>query len=66
MDADYSAPCAIAIGSEKDGLSSIIMNASDEKIRIPMKGTADSLNASVSAGIVLYEAASRLVSRELQ
>ncbi|MEK7097408.1 MAG: RNA methyltransferase [Patescibacteria group bacterium] len=54
--ADYSGPSAILIGTEHDGLSEKWIEAADEKIKIPMKGQIDSLNASVSLAIVLFEA----------
>jgi len=47
---------AIAIGTEATGLSEIWRRAADAHIRIPMKGRLDSLNASASAAILLYEA----------
>ncbi len=47
---------AIAIGTEDTGLSEIWRRAADAHIRIPMKGRLDSLNASASAAILLYEA----------
>jgi TrmH family RNA methyltransferase len=52
----YQGATAIAIGTEHDGLSEFWTNNSDANIKIPMKGTIDSLNASVSAAIILYEA----------
>lgn len=47
---------AIVIGTESTGLSPIWRKAADKHIRIPMAGIADSLNASVSAAILLFEA----------
>lgn len=55
-DADLSLPAAIAVGSEDIGLSGLWMEAADIRVRIPMRGTADSLNASASLAILLYEA----------
>lgn len=55
-NADFSVPCAIVLGSEGDGVSKELLRQCDEKIRIPMAGTTESLNVSVSAGVVLYEA----------
>lgn len=54
--ADYNQPCAIVVGSEAEGLSSVWMENSDSKIAIPMQGEIDSLNVSVSAAVVLFEA----------
>ncbi len=49
-------PCCIVMGSEDKGVQSYISKAADEKFSIPMKGEFDSLNVSVAAGIILYEA----------
>lgn len=46
---------AVAIGSEKDGLSEVWLEQADYKVLIPMVGQVDSLNASVSAGILIYQ-----------
>ena len=46
---------AIVIGNEANGVSEAIQNLADEKIKIPMFGKTESLNASVATGIVLYE-----------
>ena len=45
----------IVIGNEGNGVSKEIQNMADEKIKIPMLGKTESLNASVATGIVLYE-----------
>lgn len=55
-EADLSVPAAIAVGSEDRGLSRLWMESADTRVRIPMMGTADSLNASASLAILLYEA----------
>lgn len=47
---------AIVIGTESTGLTDIWRKAADRHVRIPMLGKLDSLNASVSAAILLYEA----------
>jgi 23S rRNA (guanosine2251-2'-O)-methyltransferase len=52
---DFAVPCAIVLGSEGDGISAEVMRLCDERVMIPMKGETESLNVSVSAGIVLYE-----------
>ncbi len=54
--ADLRGRVAILVGSEEHGLEASILAASDERVRIPMRGRADSLNVSVSAGVLLYEA----------
>ena len=45
----------IVIGNEANGVSEDIQNMADEKAKIPMIGKTESLNASVAAGIVMYE-----------
>ena len=45
----------IVIGNEANGVSQEIQDMADEKAKIPMLGKAESLNASVAAGIVMYE-----------
>ena len=53
---DFSVPTAIIMGSEEDGISPEYLKLYDYKVKIPMNGTIDSLNVSVSAGVILYEA----------
>lgn len=53
---DLTAPTAVVMGSEKKGLSDFWQKNADGKVRIPMKGEADSLNISVSTAVLLYEA----------
>jgi TrmH family RNA methyltransferase len=55
-EADFSKPSAIVLGSEAKGLSSQWVSAAVEHISIPMLGKSDSLNVSVSAAVILYEA----------
>ena len=54
-DEDYKGSVAIVIGSEGFGMSRLVKENCDFLIKIPMKGKITSLNASVSAGIVMYE-----------
>ncbi|MCC5939097.1 MAG: 23S rRNA (guanosine(2251)-2'-O)-methyltransferase RlmB [Lunatimonas sp.] len=54
--ADFSAPTALVMGSEEDGISQDLMSISDEFVKIPMQGRVDSLNVSVATGVVIYEA----------
>jgi len=51
---DYSERMALVIGSEGNGLSRIVRDACDEIISIPMYGHVNSLNASVSFGVLIY------------
>lgn len=53
---DYTMPVAIVLGSEEDGISNEIIRAADYLAKIPMFGEIHSLNVSVSAGVILYEA----------
>lgn len=55
-EADFTIPTALIMGSEEDGISSELMGLSNDFIKIPMKGKIESLNVSVSAGVVIYEA----------
>lgn len=53
---DLTGPIAIVIGSEGNGMSRLTKENCDFLTKIPMLGKITSLNASVSAGIVMYEA----------
>lgn len=55
-DVDFAGPTAIWIGAETSGLSEEAIELADHLVAIPMAGAADSLNASVSAGILVFEA----------
>ena len=55
-DYDMSCATAIVMGTESTGLTDIWREAADAHIRIPMLGRLDSLNVSVSAAILMYEA----------
>lgn len=55
-DTDMTGPTAIVMGTESTGLSDIWRKAASAHIRIPMSGKLDSLNVSVSAAILLFEA----------
>ncbi|OEU86675.1 RNA methyltransferase [Streptomyces abyssalis] len=52
-------PVVVVVGSEGKGLSRLVGETCDVRVRIPMPGGAESLNAGVAAGVVLYEAARR-------
>ena len=55
-DADLRGPVAIVVGSEAEGLGGAWDDPRVEPVRIPMRGAADSLNVSVAAAILVYEA----------
>lgn len=56
-DVDYTARVAIVMGNELHGVSPYAMAHADYRISIPMRGMADSLNVSVAAALILFEAA---------
>ncbi|MDO6774092.1 tRNA (guanosine(18)-2'-O)-methyltransferase TrmH [Shewanella sp. 3_MG-2023] len=53
---DYTRPTAIIMGNERDGVSPEAIEAADQHIIIPMIGMVQSLNVSVAAALVMYEA----------
>ena len=55
-DQNLTGPLAIVIGNEGKGISELVKRNCDFLVKIPMKGKVSSLNASVSTGIVVYEA----------
>jgi tRNA (guanosine-2'-O-)-methyltransferase len=55
-DIDYTRPMAIVMGSELKGVSKEALAMADGEIRIPMLGMVQSLNVSVAAALILYEA----------
>ena len=56
VDADLTGPVAVVLGSEAEGLSDAWRTPHVESVRLPMSGVADSLNVSVAAAVLLYEA----------
>ena len=54
--ADFKSPLALIMGSEEDGISPELLKASDQLVKIPLRGKVGSLNVSVAAGIAIYEA----------
>lgn len=56
FDADLSRDTMLVIGNEGQGVSQELVELADIKVKIPMEGKLESLNASVAAGILLYEA----------
>jgi TrmH family RNA methyltransferase len=54
---DWTGPRALLLGPESTGFTPEELEEADEKVSIPMKGAAESLNVSVAAGILLFEAA---------
>lgn len=56
FDIPMNEPCAFVMGSEDKGIYPALMKVCDEQFKIPMKGNFKSLNVSVAAGMILYEA----------
>ena len=55
-ETDFARPCAIVLGTEAGGLSPYWLQQAGARIKIPMRGRVDSLNVSVSAAILAFEA----------
>ena len=55
-EASYPRPLALLLGAEGSGLPGEVLARGDIRVRIPMVGTAESLNLAVAAGLLLYEA----------
>ena len=62
---DFKGPAALVIGSEGDGISRLAVEECDFRVAIPMYGELSSLNASVSAALLIYEAARQRRGAEL-
>ncbi len=56
FDLNFAEPCAIIMGSEDKGIYPALMKVCDEQFSIPMQNNFESLNVSLAAGMVLYEA----------
>ena len=61
---DLTGPLAIGIGNEGKGIGEKVKKNCDFLVKIPMKGKVQSLNASVSTGIVVYEAVKQRIRKE--
>jgi 23S rRNA (uridine2479-2'-O)-methyltransferase len=55
-DADLTGPCVLVVGNEHRGMTAAWREACDQVVRIPITGSASSLNASVAASLMCYEA----------
>ena len=51
---DFKGGAAIVIGAEGEGVSRLVLENSDKRVALPIRGKLDSLNASVAAGVLLY------------
>jgi 23S rRNA (guanosine2251-2'-O)-methyltransferase len=56
LECDFQKPVAIIVGGEEAGIHQKILERCDEIVSLPMRGIVESLNVSVAAGIVIYEA----------
>ncbi len=56
FDVDLSGPIAVVIGGEGRGLAPALADAADERVTIPMQAPVESLNAAVTAALLVYEA----------
>ncbi len=56
---DFSGAAALVVGSEGRGVSRLVKDSCDITVSLPMKGRITSLNASVAAGVLMYEIASK-------
>jgi TrmH family RNA methyltransferase len=57
---DYPAPTFLLIGNEAQGLPADYAAAADVRVKIPMRGRADSLNAAVACAVMAYEVLGRI------
>jgi len=64
FDADLTGPLAIVIGSEGKGLSRLVREKCDFLVSVPMFGRIGSLNASVAAAVILYEAVRQRMAKD--
>jgi RNA methyltransferase, TrmH family len=53
---DLSGPAAILVGGEGAGLPGALLDEADERLTVPMKPPVESLNVSIAAALILYEA----------
>ena len=64
VEADLVGPLAILIGGEGQGLPGPLVDAADERVTIPMQAPVESLNAAVTAALILYEARRQTMARK--
>ena len=57
--ADFRGGVALVIGAEEDGISRLVLEKCDDSVSLPMAGRIESLNASVAAGIIMYQVLAR-------
>lgn len=64
QEVDYDIPCAVVIGNEGKGIGTLVAKKCDRIVSLPMVGKINSLNASVAAGVLMYEAANQRRSKK--
>lgn len=62
---DWTVPSALFLGGEGSGLHRLVMERCDALVRIPLRGRIESLNVSVAAGVILYEALRQRTARNV-
>ncbi|HEX8559899.1 MAG TPA: 23S rRNA (guanosine(2251)-2'-O)-methyltransferase RlmB [Pyrinomonadaceae bacterium] len=62
-DWDWTQPCALLLGGEGEGLRRLVRERCDVLVSVPLRGRIESLNVSVAAGVVLYEAVRQRAAR---
>lgn len=65
FDVDWTQPSAIILGNEQRGISEEALSVCDQRIHIPMFGMIESLNVSVAAAVILYEATRQRLEKKL-
>ena len=63
-DCDLTGPVGLVVGGEGSGVSRLVKETCDRTVSIPMKGEIDSLNASVAAGILMFEVLHQRTEKE--
>ena len=64
-EADLSGKIAFIVGNEGDGISPELLAMADEAVKIPMRGGAESLNASVAAAVMMYEKVRHMLEKNI-
>jgi len=63
---DWTQPCALLLGGEGEGLRRLVRERCDALVSIPLLGHVESLNVSVAAGVILYEAVRQRTARRAE